>query len=61
MGNDKILQRYVAEFEQSQILVEAHGGDAGGHYVGRVTAQNILRAGLWWPNLHQDSKAHCKA
>lgn len=26
MGNDEILRRYVPEFEQGQILAEAHGG-----------------------------------
>eukprot|EP00253_Pinus_taeda_P028372 PITA_28372 len=61
MGNDEILQRHVPEFERGQILAEAHGGPAGGHYVGHATTQNILRAGLWWPTLHQDSKAYCRA
>lgn len=59
MRNDEILRRYIPKFERSQILTEAHGGTAGGHHVGQ--AQNILRIGLWWPTLHQDSKAHCKA
>ena len=57
IGNDKILRRYVLEFEWGQILIEAHGGVVGGHYAGRATAQKILHAGLWWPTLHQDSKA----
>ena len=35
-------------------------GAAGGHYVGQVTTHNILRARLWWPTLHQDSKAYCR-
>ena len=61
MGNDEISRRYVPEFEQSSILPDAHGGATGGHYAGRATAQKILRAGLWWPTLHQDSKAYCKA
>ena len=34
MGTDEILRRYVPEFERSSILVDAHGGTAGGHYVG---------------------------
>lgn len=38
MGNDEILRRYVLEFEQGQILAEAHGGAVGGHYAGCVTA-----------------------
>lgn len=61
MGNDEILRRYVLELEQSSILTDAHGGPTGGHYVGRATAQKILRVGLWCLNLHHDSKTHCKA
>ena len=34
MGNDEILQRYVPKFKRSQILIEAHGGTAGGQYAG---------------------------
>lgn len=33
----------------------------GGHYVRREAWQNILRTRLWWPTLHQDSKAYYKA
>jgi len=40
--------------------MDTHGGTVGGHYVGRETAQKILRAGLWWPTLHHDSKAYSK-
>ena len=61
MGTDEILRWYVTKFERSSILADAHGGTAGGHYVGRAIAQKILRIGLWWPTLHQDSKAYCKA
>ncbi len=61
MGNDEILRRYVPEFERRQILAEAHGGVAGRHYVGHATTQKILRVGLWWPTLHQVSKAYCRA
>eukprot|EP00253_Pinus_taeda_P001413 PITA_01413 len=61
MGNDEILQMYVSVFERSNVLVDAHGGTAGGHYAGRETMEKILRTGLWWPTLHHDSKAYCKA
>ena len=61
MGFDDVLQRYVPDFERSSILTDAHGGVVAGHYAGRVTEQNILRAGLWCPTLHQDSKAYCRA
>eukprot|EP00253_Pinus_taeda_P003865 PITA_03865 len=49
------------KFERISILVDARGGAAGGHYAGMETAQKILRAGLWWPTLHQDSKSYCRA
>ncbi len=37
-------------------MTEAHGGVTGGQYVGKSTAQKILRAGLWWPIVHKDAK-----
>ena len=61
MKNDEILQRYVPEFKRSRILTDAHGSTTGGNYAGRATVQKILCVGLWWPTLHQDSKAYCKA
>ena len=61
MGSNEILRWYVPEFERSSILTDSHGGTARGNYAGRATAQNIIRTGLWWPTLHQDSKAYCKA
>ena len=56
MGADEILHRYVLKYEWDNILPKAHGGATGGHYVGKATAQKILRVGLWWPTLHKDSK-----
>eukprot|EP00253_Pinus_taeda_P003223 PITA_03223 len=52
---------YVPEFERGKILTKAHGGVVGGYYVGCATTQKILHVGLWWPTLHQDSKAYCRA
>jgi hypothetical protein len=43
------------------ILAEAHEGIAGGHYLGKETAQKVLRAGLWWPTLHRDAKDYYRA
>lgn len=37
MGSDEILQRYVLDFEKSNILVQDHGGVVGGHYAGKAT------------------------
>eukprot|EP00253_Pinus_taeda_P012726 PITA_12726 len=61
MGSDEILRCYVPNFEHNNILAEAHGGVVEGNYVGKEITQNILRAGLWWPTLHKDYKAYCKA
>lgn len=33
MGLDEILRCYVPDFERNSIIVEAHGGAAGGNYV----------------------------
>lgn len=60
MGLDEILQQYVHDFEYNSILVEAHGGAAGGHFLGKVTSQKIFRARLWWLRLHKDSNAYCR-
>lgn len=37
MGAERTLQRYVPDFEQNNIFVEAHGGDLQGNYVGKET------------------------
>jgi hypothetical protein len=46
------------EHEIPIIFVEAHEGIVGGHYVGKATAQRILRVGLWWPKFHKDVKEY---
>jgi hypothetical protein len=56
MGPDEILRRCVMEAERPLILSEAHEGIAGGHYVGKATAQKVLQVGLWWPTLQRDAK-----
>jgi hypothetical protein len=56
MGADNILRRCVLEQERPRILVEAHEGIDGGHYIGKYTAQKVLRVGLWWPTFHKNSK-----
>jgi hypothetical protein len=56
MGIDSILRRYVLAHERPRILAEAHKGIAGGNYAGKATVQKVLRAGLWWPTIHRDSK-----
>ena len=33
----------------------------GGHYGGRAIARKVLRAGLWWPTLHNDAADYAKS
>eukprot|EP00253_Pinus_taeda_P028598 PITA_28598 len=61
MGVDEIMQRYVPEHERKTILAKGHGSVAGGHYVGKAIAQKVLRAGLWWPKPHKDTKEYFQA
>jgi hypothetical protein len=48
MGEDNILRRCVLEHERHRILPESHEGIVGGNYVGKYTAQKVLRVGIWW-------------
>jgi transposase InsO family protein len=43
------------------ILAKSHEGIIRGHYIGKETAQKVLRAGLWWPTLHRDTKDYYRA
>jgi hypothetical protein len=61
MGLDEILRRCFMEVERPMILVEDHEGITRGHYEGKVIAQKVLRAGLWWPTLHRDAKDYSRA
>ena len=60
MGADEVLKIFM-EYEIRAILDEAHGGVFGGRYLGKSTAQKILRAGLWWPMLHNNAYVHFRA
>jgi hypothetical protein len=55
---NNILRRCMLEHERPQILAEYNEGIARGHYAGKDTAQKVLRAGLWWPTIHQDAKKY---
>jgi hypothetical protein len=59
LGVDNILRRCVMEHERPIILVEAHEGIVGGHYVGKATTQKIFHIGLWWPIVHKDANEYC--
>ena len=50
-GVDSILQCCLTHEEDEVVLNDCHGGACGGHLSGLSTAQNILRAGYFWPPL----------
>ena len=60
LGVDNILRKCVMEHECPIILVEAHEGIDGGHYVGKDTAHKVLHTGLWQPKIHKYSKEYCQ-
>ena len=60
LGPDEVLRRCVMPYGKQAIIREAHSYTAGGHFVGKPTAQKILAAGLWWPTLHRDTKEFCR-
>jgi hypothetical protein len=59
-GADRILRRHILDHERLRILVKSHEGIIEGNYAGIATMQNVLRAGLWWPTIHRDSKEYCQ-
>ena len=47
--------------EQGPILEEAHARIIGGHYGGWDIARKLLRAGIWWPTLHNDAAEYARS
>ena len=46
LGLDEVLHRCIMPHEKEAIIREAHSGVAGGHFIGKPTAQKILAAVL---------------
>jgi hypothetical protein len=53
-GVDTILCRCLTIDEANRVLNDCHSGACGGHLSGISTAQNITRAGYFWPTLFHD-------
>ena len=53
-GVDSILRYCLTHEEAEVVLNDFHGGACGGHLSGLSTAQNILRAGYFWPSIFKD-------
>jgi len=58
LNANNIFRRCVMEHVRPIILVEAHEGIDGGHYVGKDNAHEVLCTWLWWPTVHKDEKEY---
>ena len=56
-----ILLRFFLLEEVEEVIREFHSGDCGGHLYWKVTANKILREGLYWPNIFPDVHKKFKA
>ena len=56
LGPDEILRRCVFDHERKWVMVEAHAGVSGRHYVGKEMMCKILQDGIWWPTVHMDTR-----
>ena len=54
LGADSVLRRCLTHEEAERVLNDCHSGACGGHMSGYATAQNILRAGYFWPSIFKD-------
>jgi hypothetical protein len=41
--------------DASQVLIELHDGLKGGHFIGEMTINKVLRVGYYWPTLFKDA------
>ena len=58
--SDGILRRCVSEAEVPDILTSCHDSACGGHFLGQLTGQKILRVGYFWPTMFKDSHAYVR-
>ncbi|XP_058211404.1 uncharacterized protein LOC131323568 [Rhododendron vialii] len=59
--SDQIIRRCVPDDDQRGILSFCHTEACGGHFSHKKTTAKILQCGFYWPNLHKDAYAFCRA
>ncbi|XP_058217607.1 uncharacterized protein LOC131328718 [Rhododendron vialii] len=59
--SDQIIRRCVSDEDQRGILSFCHTEACGGHFSHKKTTAKILQCGFYWPNLHKDAYAFCRA
>ena len=57
-GKDGSLRICVTEAEYLEVLFHAQSCLPRGHFLAKVTAKAIMRAGLWWPMLFRDASKY---
>jgi hypothetical protein len=57
-GADGVSRRCVPRKERVKILSKCHSGEYGGHYGHFRTQAKVWASGLYWPEMHQDSKRY---
>ena len=55
-NHEDIMLNCLTLDETDKVLKEIHVGDCGGHLYWKSTADEILRAGFYWPSLFDDVK-----
>jgi hypothetical protein len=58
---DGIIRRCVAGEEATQILLECHHGQTGGHFGPQITGRKVYDAGFYWPTIFKDAMSICKS
>eukprot|EP00253_Pinus_taeda_P032671 PITA_32671 len=53
-GIDTVLQRCLTHEEAEKVLNDCHSGTCGGNQSSYATAENIFRAGYFWPTMIKD-------
>ncbi|MCI47890.1 hypothetical protein A2U01_0069132, partial [Trifolium medium] len=51
----------ASDQEAKRILEEIHGGSCGSHIGARSLAGKIIRAGFFWPTLHDDAARYVRS
>jgi hypothetical protein len=58
LGNDGVMRRCVPREERLEILRKCHSAEYGGHYSHFRTQAKVWSSGLYWPEMHEDTKRY---
>ncbi|GAU22857.1 hypothetical protein TSUD_282240 [Trifolium subterraneum] len=59
-GFSSLMLLCVSNTEACRILKEIHEGSCGSHIGSRSLAGKVMKAGFYWPNLHDDATRHVR-